>query len=53
MAALRKEMNLKIDDFGADPKLSSAIKDYFIFLTDYMGKIGVYWIVHTCGSCMK
>ncbi|MCB9936345.1 MAG: serine dehydrogenasease [Planctomycetes bacterium] len=50
MATLTNEIGLKIDDFGADPKLSDAIKTYHRFLYDYMGKIGAFRTVHTQGT---
>lgn len=49
MEILRKEMNLKIDDFGKDPALSQAIRDYHQFLKDYMGKINLPFAVHAKG----
>lgn len=36
MKVLREQLNLKIDDFGADPVLSSAIRSYFELLVDYV-----------------
>jgi hypothetical protein len=36
MKVLRSEVNLKIDDFGADPALSKTIRDYFTLLFDYL-----------------
>jgi hypothetical protein len=53
MDILRRDLNLRIEDFGDDPVLSREIKDYYQFLADYMGKIGVYSIVHTSGVCVK
>jgi len=53
MEVLKKDINLKIDDFGGDPELSQRIKDYYHFLADYMGKIGVFGIVHVSGTCLK
>jgi len=53
MDILRRDLNLRIEDFGDDPVLSREIKDYYQFLADYMGKIGVYGIVHTSGVCVK
>jgi hypothetical protein len=36
MKVLQQEVNLKIDDFGADPALSHTIRDYFGLLIDYL-----------------
>jgi hypothetical protein len=49
MAVLRQDLNLKIDDFGADPQLRALVHDYHGFIEDYMAanKIdGVAWL-HT------
>ena len=53
MEVLRRDLNLKIDDFGADPDLSRRIKEYHQFLADYMSKISAYITVHTNGVCLK
>ncbi len=53
MEVLQKDINLKIDDFGQNADLSRAVKDYYQFLTDYMGKLGVTGIVHTSSVCLK
>lgn len=53
MEVLRRDINLKIDDFGADPELSGRVKVYYQFLADYMSKIGVFGIVHASGVCLK
>ncbi|MCI0740837.1 MAG: ATP-dependent Clp protease proteolytic subunit [Gemmataceae bacterium] len=53
MEVLRRELNLKIDDFGEDAELSRFIREYREFLDDYMSKIGVYGVVHTRGVCLK
>jgi hypothetical protein len=53
MEVLRRDLNLKIEDFGADVDLSRQIKEYHQFLADYMSKIGVYRIVHANGICLK
>ena len=53
MEVLRRDINLKIEDFGADGVLSAAIRDYYQFLRDYMGKIAAFSIVHTPGVCLK
>lgn len=38
MRVLQQELNLKIDDFGADPVLSSNVRDYFDLLLDFVVK---------------
>jgi hypothetical protein len=53
MEVLRRELNLKIDDFGADAELSRFIHEYREFLDDYMSKIGVFGVIHTFGVCLK
>ena len=53
MEVLRKEINLKIDDFGDNVDLGRCIRDYYQFLVDYMRKMGIYGVVHTKGSCLK
>jgi len=53
MEVLRRDLNLKIEDFGADADLSRQVKEYQQFLADYMSKISVYGIVHTNGICLK
>ena len=49
MAVLRRDLRLRIDDFGADSELSRQIKDYHQFLADYMNKISVFGVVHGNG----
>lgn len=53
MEVLRRDLNLRIDDFGADDELSRHIKDYYQFLSDYMSKLGTFCVVHTSGTCIK
>jgi len=53
MEVLRRDLNLKIEDFGTDLDLSRQIKEYHQFLADYMSKIGVYRVVHAQGICLK
>jgi len=53
MDVLRKDLNLKIEDFGARPELSEAVRNYYQFLADYMGKIGLFGVVHTSGAFLK
>ena len=53
MDVLRRDLNLKIEDFGEDPELSKHILDYHRFLADYMGKYNMEIVVHTDGVCVK
>ena len=46
MEVLRRDMKLKIDDFGADPKLSDAIRNYHQLFEDYMAKRGIIMAFH-------
>jgi hypothetical protein len=47
MEVLRKDLNLRIDDFGADEAASSVIRSYHDLLSDYMGRRGTRGVVHT------
>lgn len=53
MEILRKDLNLKIDDFGADAELSRSVREYYQFLVDYMGKIGAFGAVHATGVWLQ
>ena len=53
MEILKRDLKLKIEDFGADQELSRQIKEYHLFLADYMSKISVIGVVHTEGICLK
>ena len=53
MEVLRRELNVLIDDFGADAELSRNVREYHEFLTDYMAKIGVFGVVHTSGVFLR
>ncbi len=53
MEVLRNDINLRIVDFGEDADLRQCIRDYFQFVTDYMGKIGISGVVHAQGICVK
>jgi hypothetical protein len=46
MDVLHKDLNLRIEDFGADAHGASAIKDYDSLLNDYMRKRGDNGVVH-------
>jgi hypothetical protein len=47
MELLRKELNLKIDDFGEDPELSRSVRRYHNLLADYMGVNRQRAVIHT------
>lgn len=49
MEVLRKEVNLKIEDFGAKGKdaLNQSIRSYHQLLRDFMGKTRKMWAIHT------
>ncbi len=50
MDVLMNDLNLLIDNFGADPNLSGAIRGYNDLLSDYMAKLGVRGAIHFSGS---
>lgn len=47
MHTLTSELNLKIDDYGADAVLSEMIWNYFWFLRDHMSRHGADTFVHS------
>ncbi len=47
MERLRRDLNLKVDDFGSDTKLSDAVRRYHGLLADFMAKMGQKSVVHT------
>ena len=49
MEVLRKDLKLKIDDFGIKPNLDKKIRDYYNLLDDYMLKMGNKGVVHING----
>lgn len=49
MEVLRRELKMRIDDFGADPNLNDPIKYYHALLDDYMVKRGARGVIHTPG----
>lgn len=49
MQVLREVVKLKIDDFGTNPTLRDAIREYHRLLRDYMGRRGQKWAVHMVG----
>ncbi len=46
MEVLRKDLKLKIDDFGEEPNLDKKIRDYYDLLDDYMLKRGNKGVLH-------
>jgi len=44
---LRRDLNLKIDDFGVNAALNDPIRNYHKLLSDYMGKMGQTAAIHT------
>ena len=42
-----EHLNLKIEDFGEQEKLSKAVRGYYRLLVDFMGKYSVQSIIHT------
>lgn len=46
MEVLRRDLNLKIDDFGADSNLSEMVRSYHKLLTDYMMRRAHRAIIH-------
>lgn len=49
MEVLRRDLNLKIEDFDKDPDLGKEVKSYHNLLDDYMTKRGNEGVVHTRG----
>ena len=47
MGLLRRDLNLKIDDFGENSDLNNTVREYHQLLTDYMTKLGQTVVVHT------
>lgn len=48
MEVLRRDLNLLIDDFGADSQLRHALHDYYRLLKDYVFRRGHYFLtLHT------
>ena len=47
MDVLRRKLNLKIDDFGADKELEEKVRSYYDLLDDYMIKRGTRGVLHT------
>ncbi len=47
MAVLKRDMKLKIDDFGAEKQLRDDVRAYHKLLLDYMARMGQMSVVHT------
>jgi hypothetical protein len=47
MDVVRTELNLRIDDFGADPGLSKVIQDYTALVLDYMMRNEIPHLAHS------
>ena len=47
MEVLRRDLKLRIDDFGTDQQKNDLIKTYHNLLTDYMAKRRTNGVVHT------
>jgi hypothetical protein len=50
MDVLDRDLNLLIDDFGGDARLSGIIRNYHDLLADYMARLGISGVVHFDGS---
>ena len=50
MDILRRDLNLRIDDFDANPDIASRIKDYYNLLDDYMMRRDRRGVLHTVGQ---
>lgn len=53
METFIKDINLRIEDFGSNQALADSIRNYHLFLMDYMGQINAPVIVHTDKLCIK
>ena len=52
MDVLTRDIDLKIDDFGADRELSDAIRGYHQLFEDYSAKLGLDVAIHIDGEFM-
>ena len=52
MDVLTRDLNLKIDDFGADSELSSVIRGYHQLSDDYLTKRRIFMALHVHGRFM-
>lgn len=53
MNVLRNDLNLLIDDLKDNQELDKAVKHYYSFLCDYMGKMGMNCVVHAKGVFLR
>jgi hypothetical protein len=47
MQVLKRELKLKIDDFGGNKKLNQDVREYHKLLFDYLARLGQTSVVHT------
>jgi hypothetical protein len=47
---VEKELNLMIDDFGANDQKCDAIREYYDLFADYMVKRGTVGAIHITGE---
>ncbi|MEQ1871799.1 MAG: serine dehydrogenasease, partial [Vicinamibacterales bacterium] len=47
MEVLRRDVNLKVDDFAQDPDLRDRIRPYYRLVKDFMARLGVSSVVHS------
>ena len=50
MSVINNDLNLIVDDFGADPELNRAVRAYYRLLQDYMVSTRQSVVIHTDGS---
>ena len=50
MKVLEKDLNLQIDDYGANPTLSGQVRGYHDLLSDYMIRRGAKGVIHFEGE---
>jgi hypothetical protein len=49
-AVIENELNLKIDDFGANAPLNDLVRPYYRLLQDYMQRVRHSLVIHTANS---
>ncbi len=50
MEVIRRDLNLKVDDFGEDPAMRDRVNAYYRLLKDYMDRRGQEVVIHTARS---
>ena len=50
MEVLRRDLDLRIEDFGANPELSKAVRGYHDLFMDYLSKLGGPMAMHNDGN---